>query len=79
VDQTPKTTTIMNTEDRIRIAAHSKVRVVITRRKRSAKGFEIESWDGTKSRIPSKSAALQFLLAKVRCTPERFFYLRPAR
>lgn len=69
----------MTVEDRIRMTAHNKVRVVITRQKRSQHGFLIVGSDGTKSTLPSKRIALQFLLAIVRCAPLRSFELRPAR
>ena len=69
----------MKIEDRIRLAAHSKIRVFITVRKRSQKGFRIRCTDGTNTSLPSRRIALQFLYAIVRCQPVRKFYLEPAR
>jgi hypothetical protein len=69
----------MKIEDRIRLAAHGKVRVFITARKRSQKGFTIRVNDGTQTTLPSKLIALQFLLAIVRCQPVKTFSLEPAR
>ena len=68
----------MTLEDRIRIAAHGKVRVYISGRKRATKGFTVTADDGVvKTTLPSKRIALQFLLAIVRCQPVRKFTLKP--
>jgi len=67
----------MNIEDRIRMTMHDKVRIVISRRKRSQTGFTISGTDGTKATFPTKHVALQFLLAIVRCQPVRTFELKP--
>lgn len=69
----------MKIEDRIRQTAHGKVRVFITTRKRSAKGFVVMASDGSHCRLPSKRIALQFLLAVVRCHPASKFSLMPAK
>ena len=75
----------MSTEDKIRLAAHGKVRVFITGRKRSAKGFTITMDYGSvvpsraSTDLPSKRIALQFLLAIVRCQPIKTFTLKPKR
>ena len=53
----------MKIEDRIRQTAHGKIRVFITGRKRSAKGFTITASDGSKATVPSKRIALQFFQA----------------
>lgn len=68
----------MTVEDRIRLAAHGKFRVYITSRKRSASGFTVVGTDGTKTTVPSKRIALEFLRAIVRCQPVRAFTLKPA-
>jgi hypothetical protein len=65
-------------EDRIRNAAQSKVRVSITGRKRCNAGFTIAASDGTRTTLPSKRIALQFLLAIVRCATVRTFELKAA-
>jgi hypothetical protein len=69
----------MNLEAKIRRAAQSKVLVSITRRTRSAGGFTITATDGTRTTLPSKRIALQFLLAIVRCWPVLRFEILPAR
>jgi hypothetical protein len=69
----------MKLEDRIRMTAHGKVRVFITKRTRSARGFVVMGNDGSVCTLPSKRIALQFLLAIVRCYPARKFSITPAR
>lgn len=69
----------MTIEDRIRITAHSHVRISITRRKRCRGGFTITAPNGICREFPSRAIALQFLLAIVRCQRIRYFTLKPAK
>lgn len=66
-------------ERRIRTAAQEKTRVAITKRKRSKLGFVVTASDGTRTTLPNKAIALQFLLAIVRTTPHRVFTLWPSK
>ena len=70
----------MTIEDKIRLKAHGKIRVSITRRKRCRGGFEI-AWGEPPltKKFPSRKVALQFLLAIVRCQPVQQFTLKPAK
>lgn len=66
----------MKIEDRIRMHAHNKVRVHITKRKRSGRGFTVTAPDGTAAHFPTKRIALQFLLAIVRCQRQLEYSIR---
>jgi hypothetical protein len=65
-------------EDRIRKAAASKVRVKITGRVRSKKGF-IVNFPGGCCTVITKAEALQMLLAKVRCSNRLDFEITPRK
>lgn len=67
----------MDIETQIRSLAHNKVRVHITKRRRSRKGFCVICPDGTKAYVPSRSIGLQLMLAVARCMRQNTWSLVP--
>lgn len=65
----------MTVEDKIRAKSHWKMRVWITKRRRSRAGFIVARPDGTQSVHPTRKEALQALYAVIRCEPLRQFTL----
>ena len=73
----------MTLTTKIRFNAAMRVRVKITKKRRSKTGFRIWFPDGkgdyAKAWAPTKRQAEQMLLAKVRTTTNLFFAIEPAK
>lgn len=69
----------MDTQTRIRMAAHTRVVCFITSRKRSRSGFIVTAPHHEPEHFKTKKAALENLLAKIRTHPvEEFRLSRPS-
>lgn len=67
----------MNTEQRIRRIAASKIKVRITKRTRSKGGFYVWTPFYPATYCKTKREALQMLLAQTRCVRDLEFYITP--